>query len=54
MLPMQSGRVIEARFILDEPGKVKLRLSDGRKLELPQAAAASGVRYANAKETFIF
>ena len=49
-----SGRVIEARFILDEPGKVKLRLSDGRKMELPQAFAASGVRYANAQETFVF
>ncbi|MFZ5630862.1 MAG: MliC family protein [Spirochaetota bacterium] len=49
-----SGRVIEARFILDEPGKVKLRLSDGRKLELPQAAAASGARYARKDETFIF
>ena len=49
-----NGRVIEARFILDEPGRVKLRLSDGRKLELPQAFAASGARYANAKETFVF
>lgn len=49
-----NGRAIEARFILDEPAKVKLRLSDGRKIELPQVYAASGARYANAKETFIF
>lgn len=43
MLHPQSGRVIEARFILDESVTVKLRPSDGRKMELPQAFGASGV-----------
>lgn len=47
-------KTIEARFFLGEKGKVKLKLSDGRKFELPQAEAASGVRYANDKATIEF
>ena len=35
-------------------GKVKLTLSDGRKMELPQAISASGARYANEDESFVF
>ncbi len=35
-------------------GSVKLKLSDGRNLELPQTISASGVRYANSDESFIF
>lgn len=35
-------------------GSVKLTLSDGRKLELDQTISASGVRYANSNESFIF
>lgn len=35
-------------------GKVKVELSDGRLLELPQTISASGVRYANQDESFIF
>ncbi len=35
-------------------GKVKLKLSDGRLVELPQTISASGIRYANADESFIF
>ncbi len=35
-------------------GYAKLILSDGRALDLPQTISASGARYANADETFIF
>ncbi len=35
-------------------GSVALSLSDGRALSLPQTISGSGVRYANADETFIF
>jgi membrane-bound inhibitor of C-type lysozyme len=34
--------------------KVDLTLSDGRKLSLPQAISASGARYVNADESFVF
>jgi membrane-bound inhibitor of C-type lysozyme len=33
---------------------VKLKLSDGRELTLPQTISGSGARYANSNETFIF
>lgn len=49
-----NGRSIEARFYLDGDGTVKLRLSDGRKWELPRVMAASGVRYATSDDAFIF
>lgn len=49
-----GDRFIEARFLLDEPGRVQLRLSDGRTMQLPHALAASGARYANKDETVIF
>ena len=35
-------------------GSVKLKLSDGRRLELSQTISASGVRYANSDESFVF
>ena len=35
-------------------GSVKISLSDGRKMILPQTISASGVRYANTNESFIF
>ncbi|MDD4804267.1 MAG: MliC family protein [Candidatus Pacebacteria bacterium] len=35
-------------------GSVKIYLSDGRKIILPQTISASGVRYANTDESFIF
>ena len=34
--------------------KVDLGLSDGRNMSLPQAMSASGARYANADESFVF
>lgn len=35
-------------------GSVSLALSDGRSLTLPQTESGSGIRYANADESFIF
>ena len=35
-------------------GSVRLALSDGRKLSLPQAISASGARYANTDDSFVF
>ncbi len=35
-------------------GKVSLILSDGREMDLPQTISASGIRYANNDESFIF
>jgi membrane-bound inhibitor of C-type lysozyme len=35
-------------------GNVSLKLSDGRSVELPQVIAASGIRYANEDESFVF
>lgn len=34
--------------------KVDLELSDGRKMTLPQAISASGARFANSDESFVF
>lgn len=45
------GASIEATFSGDV---VHLTLSDGRRLTLPRAMSASGARYANADESFVF
>ncbi len=46
-----QGKTIGAVFYKT---KVDLTLSDGRKFSLPQAISASGARYANANESFVF
>ena len=46
-----ENKTIYAEFVKNQ---VKLKLSDGRELILPQTISASGARYANADETFIF
>jgi membrane-bound inhibitor of C-type lysozyme len=46
-----GGKSIKATFYSD---KVDLVLSDGRSMTVPQAMSASGARYANADETFVF
>lgn len=46
-----DGKSVKAEFAKE---KVKLVLSDSRKIELPQAVSASGARYANADESFVF
>jgi membrane-bound inhibitor of C-type lysozyme len=47
----QSGKSIGATF---NASSVDLKLSDGRSLKVPQAMSASGARYANKDETFVF
>jgi membrane-bound inhibitor of C-type lysozyme len=47
----KQGKSIEATFYAD---RVALKLSDGRSMTLPQAMAASGARYANKDESFVF
>jgi membrane-bound inhibitor of C-type lysozyme len=62
-----EGKFINATFYNGEPGtskdantpptpkgKVSLKLSDGREMTLPQTLSASGVRFANADESFVF
>ena len=45
---------IDVTFVNGPKSSVALVLSDGRKLTLPQARSASGARYANANESFVF
>jgi membrane-bound inhibitor of C-type lysozyme len=47
----KDGKSIDATFYA---GRVEIRLSDGRSLSLPQAMSASGARYANKDESFVF
>jgi len=49
-----GGRSIEATFVDGENSHVRLVLSDGRKLTVPQARSASGARYATAGDSFVF
>ena len=46
-----ENKTIQALFFKE---KVELTLSDGRNMLLPQAISASGARYANADESFVF
>lgn len=46
-----AGKTISAEFSNE---KVELVLSDDRKIELPQAISASGARFANSDESFVF
>ncbi|MCB1498510.1 MAG: MliC family protein [Bauldia sp.] len=47
----KDDKSIEATFYAE---KVDLKLSDGRTMTLPQTMSGSGIRYANADETFVF
>lgn len=47
----KNNKSIEAVFF---HGKVQLVLSDGRSMSLPQGISASGARYTNADESFVF
>jgi membrane-bound inhibitor of C-type lysozyme len=49
-----AGQSIQAVFTTGAQPVVKLMLSDGRQLTLPQAPSASGARYANAEESVVF
>lgn len=50
----RSGKSIDATFVNGARSSVRLALSDGRKLSLPQARSASGARYANKDESVVF
>jgi membrane-bound inhibitor of C-type lysozyme len=49
-----GGKKIEAVFTSGSKPSVQLSLSDGRRLVLPQAESASGARYTNRDESFVF
>ncbi|MDD4332995.1 MAG: MliC family protein [Patescibacteria group bacterium] len=49
-----DGRFIQAIFNNGTTSSVDLVLSDGRAISLPQVISASGARYANADESFVF
>ena len=49
-----AGKRIDAAFVNGPASSVTLALSDGRRISLPQAMSASGARYANANESFVF
>jgi len=61
-----EGKTISAAFYKGEiipvkpgempipSGSVKITLSDGRSFDLPQTISASGIRYANSDESFVF
>lgn len=47
----RDGKTIDATFYA---AKVDLTLSDGRTMSLPQTMSGSGIRYADADESFVF
>lgn len=49
-----GDKTIDAVFNNGASSSVDLILSDGRSLSLPQVISASGARYANADESFVF
>ena len=46
-----DDKTIEATYYAD---KVEIVLSDGREMTLPQTMSGSGIRYADADESFVF
>ena len=49
-----GGKTMSAVFTNGTQSSVKLNLSDGRELSVPQAVSGSGARYANSDESFVF
>ena len=49
-----DNKSITATFHLPDDASVDIVLSDGRTMNLPHAESASGARYANADESFVF
>ena len=49
-----AGKTVTAVFTNGAQSSVKLTLSDGRELSLPQVLSGSGARYANGDESFVF
>jgi membrane-bound inhibitor of C-type lysozyme len=50
----EGGKRIQAIFTTGSQPSVQLSLSDGRHILLAQAPSASGARYANRDESFVF
>jgi pimeloyl-ACP methyl ester carboxylesterase len=50
----EGGKTVKAVFENAAQSLVKLALSDGRELTLPQVRSGSGARYADARESFVF
>ena len=50
----QGGKSLTATFFPATDRYVDLKLSDGRTLSVPHALSASGARYANSDESFVF
>ena len=50
----EGGRKIQAVFASGAQPSVQLTLADGRQMVLPQVISASGARYANRDESFVF
>jgi len=49
-----AGKTVAAVFHNGTRSSVRLTLSDGRKLKLPQELSGSGARYANGDESVVF
>jgi len=49
-----GSKTITATFYPTDDKYVDLNLSDGKKLSVPRAISASGARYANSNESFVF
>lgn len=49
-----NSKTITSSFYIGDDKFVDLILSDGRKISVPHAMSASGARYANSDETFVF
>jgi membrane-bound inhibitor of C-type lysozyme len=50
----EGGKRIQAIFTTGSQPSVQLSLSDGRQMVLAQGMSASGARYANRDESFVF
>lgn len=49
-----AGKTLFAAYWLGQPGKVRLKLGDGRSYHLPQVMSASGIKYAKNEDEFVF
>jgi membrane-bound inhibitor of C-type lysozyme len=54
MFRCDNEKTIQTTFRNGEKNSVDIKLNNSRSLSLPQAISASGARYANDDETFVF
>ena len=50
----EKNKYAQATFYLPQDRFIKLQLSDGRNMRIHHATSASGVRYTNLDESFVF